>query len=153
MREIFLQGKYNFFLSLECDIFPEANFITNLLAHKKKLISIPYFIGEGAKSEPMIQLVDTDLLIPREIRNISTPELFLSAGKTIRVFNAGLGCTLISRQVIEDIPFRWDKEIYMHDDSFFGEDCYNAGIKWYCDTSMLCRHLNQPWNYFPENKF
>lgn len=153
MRDIFLQGDYNFMLSLECDVFPDANFLTQLLAHKKQIVSLPYFIGDGEKSEPMIQMLDPDMLIPREIRNISSDELFSLAGKTVRVFNAGLGCTLIHRNVIKQIPFRWDKEIFMHDDSFFGEDCYNAGIKWYCDTSMICRHLNKPWNYFPNSKF
>jgi hypothetical protein len=153
MRDAFLMGNYAFFLSLECDVFPQADFITQLLGHKKKIVSLPYFIGEGAGSQPMIQMADPDMLIPRELRNISTEEFALWAGKTIRVFNAGLGCTLILREVIEKIPFRWDKDIFFHDDSFFAEDCYNAGIKWYCDTSMMCRHLNTPWNYFPDAKF
>lgn len=153
MRDIFLQGDYNYFLSLECDVFPEPNFLTHLLACKKKIVSLPYFIGEGEKSEPMIQMVDAHPLIPRETRNISSPELFSWAGKTATVFNAGLGCTLISRKVIEQIPFRWDKNIFFHDDSFFAEDCFNAGIKWYCDTSMICRHLNKPWDHFPDSKF
>ncbi|HQN16665.1 MAG TPA: hypothetical protein PLB59_09705 [Bacteroidales bacterium] len=153
LRDVFLNGKYNMFLSVECDVFPPANFITHLLSHHKKIISLPYFIGEGIQSQPMIQMVDPQMDIPREIRNISEGELFSYAGKTIRVFNAGLGCTLIRRDVVENISFRWDKEIFFHDDSFFAEDCYNSGIKWYCDTSMICRHLNKPWNYFPENKF
>lgn len=153
LRDVFLNGNYNRFMSVECDVFPPANFITHLLSHAKKIISLPYFIGTGDKSEPMIQMVDPDLSIPREMRNISQEELFSFAGKTIRVFNAGLGCTMIRREIIEKIPFRFDKDIFFHDDSFFAEDCYNSGIKWYCDTSMICRHLNNPWNYFPENKF
>lgn len=153
MRDYFLSRDYDKFLSVECDVFPEPNFLIKLLGHKKRIVSLPYFIGEGEKSEPMIQMVDPDLLIPRETRNICSEELFLCSGKLITVFNAGLGCTLISRDVIEKIPFRWDADIHFHDDSFFAEDCFNSGIKWHCDTSTICRHLNKAWNYFPDNKF
>jgi hypothetical protein len=153
LREHFLSKSYNAAISLECDIFPHANFLTELITHKKKLVAFPYFIGEGALSQPMIQMIDQDKTPPHEIRNISTEELFLYAGKTIKVFNPGLGCTLIHRSILEQIEFRVDDDILMHDDSFFAEDCYLEGIPFYCDTSMVCRHLNKPWNYFPENKF
>lgn len=153
LRDYFLRGNYNRLLSLECDLFPEPGFITQLLASRKKVISLPYFIGEGSQSQPMIQMVDADTLFPRDIRNISDQELFCHSGRLIRVFNAGLGCTLISRDIVEDFPFRWDPEIHYHDDSFFGEDLHNAGVPWFCDTSLVCRHLNQPWNYFPTSKF
>lgn len=141
-------------LSLECDVFPsDINFIVNLIAADKPVISHPYFIGMGDQSVPMIQTIDKTTDPPRETRNMNELEFFDIAGKTIRVFNAGLGCTLIRRDVIEKFPFRWDPEIEYHDDSFFADDLYMAGIRWYCDTSSICRHHNIPWNYFPKHKF
>jgi hypothetical protein len=152
-RNYFLDGKYDFFMSLECDVFPPQNFITQLLARRKHICSIPYFIGAGHDSHPMIQSVDPTRTMPRTTRDLTTEELFMISPRVIPVFNAGLGCTLISRKIIERFPFRWDKEIDFHDDSFLGDDLYSAGITWWCDTSIICKHENIPWNYFPKNKF
>lgn len=153
MADYFLSHTYNYMLSLECDLFPHPNFISDLLAHNKKIVSFQYMIGEGDQSSPMITMVDSSPEDPRNTRQISLTEMFQFTGKLMPVFNAGLGCTLIKRQLIEKVPFRWDKENFYHDDSFFAEDLYNKGIKWYCDFTRTIRHLNKPWNYFPESKF
>lgn len=153
LRGYFLQGNYTHFLSLECDIFPHPNFITELLARRKKIVSFPYFIGQGPESGPMLNIVDPFRENPCSTRNISVDEFFTYSGKFIPVFNPGLGCTLIHRSIIRKIPFRWDPVILYHDDSFFAEDIYKAGINWYCDFTHFTRHLNQPWNYFPKNKY
>jgi hypothetical protein len=152
-RNVFLGSKYDFFLSLECDVFPPANFITHLLARRKHIVSLPYFIGDGIQSRPMIQVTDKSPAEPRTTRDLSAEELFMLSGSIFPVFNAGLGCTLISRRIIEQFAFRWDKEIDFHDDSFLADDLYQNHITWWCDASLICRHDNVPWNYFPKNKF
>lgn len=153
LADYFLRRDYTHFLSLECDLFPHENFLTELLAFDKKIISFPYFIGDGSQSEPMLNVVDHSREDPCSTRNITVEEMFGMAGKIIPVFNPGLGCTLIRRSIIEMIDFRWDEDIEYHDDSFFADDLFFRGIKWYCSFTNAIRHLNQPWNYFPEAKF
>ena len=153
LGDYFLSGNWTHFLSLECDLFAHENFITELIALNKKIVSFPYLIGEGCLSEPMLNVVDRSREEPCSTRNITMEEMFQLAGTVAPVFNPGLGCTLIKRSLIEMIPFRWDSEIMYHDDSFFAEDLFKRSIKWYCSFTNQIRHLNQPWNYFPESKF
>ena len=153
LADYFLDRSYDRMLSLECDLFPHEHFLTELIAHNKKIVSFPYFIGQGDQSNPMLNVVDSSHEAPVSTRNITEIEMFHYAGKVIPVFNPGLGCTLIKRSIINKFTFRWHPDIYYHDDSFFAEDVYNANIPWYCDFTKFIRHLNQPWNYFPENKF
>ena len=153
-REAFLNSnRWNYLLSLECDIFPHEHFLSELIAHRKKLISFPYFIGTADQSTPMINVLDTDESQPFNTRQLSTQEFFLASGRLVPVFNAGLGCTLIHKSIVAKIPFRWDPENHLHDDSFFAEDLYRKNIAWYCDFTSITRHLNIPWNYFPNHKF
>ncbi|MCY2924466.1 MAG: hypothetical protein NT031_03355 [Planctomycetota bacterium] len=151
--DTFLQKDYTHFLSLECDIFPHSNFLSTLIAHNKQVIGMPYFIGDKVDSFPMIQILDKIKTYPIETKNISLDEMFLNTGALMKVFNAGLGCTLIKRNVLENIKFRFDNDINLHDDSFFAEDIYLKGISYWLETEHLLRHLNKPWNYFPKNKF
>ena len=153
LRDYFLRGEWNYMLDLECDIFAHPNFLTELIGHKKKIVSFPYMIGAASQTTPMLNMVDTSHDSPCDSRNVSMEEMFLMAGKVVPVFNPGLGCTLIHRSIIENFQFRWDEEIMFHDDSFFAEDIYKAGIDWYCDFTHFLRHLNEPWNYFPQGKF
>lgn len=154
LRDYFLNHQFDWFFSLECDVFADPNVLTNLLSHRRDIVSHPYFIGAGAQSTPMVQLLEPDPVPPLETRNVTTDEFFFLADDSLmRVFNAGLGCTLIHKNVLRTIRFRWSPDITFHDDSFFAEDCLVNGYSWFLDTSQMCRHYNTPWNFFSKNKY
>jgi hypothetical protein len=64
-------------------------------------------------------------------------------GKTIEVAGVGMGCTLISRDVLEKLAFRVDEtHPSVHNDWVFAYDCQQKGITQKCDTSVVCGHIS-----------
>jgi len=62
-------------------------------------------------------------------------------GKPFETFGAGLGCTLIRRNVLEAIEFRTHPEHKVADDWLFAEDCRNAGYKQAHHFGVLAGHI------------
>jgi hypothetical protein len=146
LRGFFLEHNYDYWLSLECDLFPPICTIFYLLSFKKKMVGFPYFIGEGEASPLMVQQFE-EFGETREAQNMPMEQSCLFIDGTLKqVFSIGLGCMMMSREVVEKIPFRTNPDVRIHDDSFFAEDCQNMGIKIYCDTSVIPIHINQAWN-------
>jgi len=69
-------------------------------------------------------------------------------GNIKKVSHVGLGCVLIKKNVLKKIPFRFEKGIGIHPDSFFAEDCFKNKISIYADTSVICKHENQAWGIY-----
>jgi len=148
IRNYFLQCEYTHLFSLECDVFPPKNTLSYLLALNKDLVGFTYFLGAGENSPLMIQEFEETGDI-RETQNLSLPgSIHFIDGTIKKVFSIGMGCLLISRRVLEKIPFRTDPQVRIHDDSFFAEDCKNKGFQIYCDTSVIPNHKNIPWNLY-----
>jgi len=147
-RDYFLQGEYDYFFSLECDIFPPPDILGKLFLHNLPIVNACYFIGLGKLSSPCFMLFDVIEEI-NFVRFYMAP--FLQAmnlfnGKLVQMGGAGLGCTLISRPVIEAIPFRIIKNQVGHDDAFFFQDLWFHAIDNFADTSIICKHINSDWN-------
>ena len=64
-------------------------------------------------------------------------------GKVIDVAGVGMGCTLISREVLEKLEFRTD-ELHpsVHNDWVFAYDLQHNGFKQKCDTTVVCGHIS-----------
>lgn len=138
LREKFLEGDYDYLLSLEQDIIPPADVIQNLLSSKKDIIAGHYIVpmkidGKlGAVSTVLIKNKDKLITLPRE----------LSETKEIMEIEAcGLGILLISRKVLENVKFRTEKESKAWDDMFFSKDAKKEGFKIFLDPTIKCKHL------------
>ena len=144
IRDYFLRGKYDYLLHLESDIIPPNDVIERLMIHNLPIVSATYFIEEGYRSHLMIQSMENFGDI-REVANIKDgADLNMVDGKLHEVFAHGLGCCLIRRDVLEQIPFRWSGgDIFP--DTYFAYDCDDYGFKKFIDTSILCKHLNESW--------
>jgi len=147
LRDYFLAGDYDFWIILEVDQFPPRNFIEKLLTAKKDIISIPYFYGYGKASEPLLYYFYRDKKgVFHRNEKIDLPmALQFMDGSIKQVYAAGIGCIMISRDIVEKIKFRIDPDIEGFSDTPFYIDLYNNRINNYIDTSVISRHYNSDW--------
>jgi hypothetical protein len=140
-REIFLRGDWTHMLTLEDDIVPPADAISKLLAcdapvayslycwrrvgHPWSLYRI-LFEDSGAS-----WIKDRPLEAERLARN----------GEVRDVMGLGLGCTLIRRDVLEQIAFRQPATGRAACDWYFALDVGKAGIQQVGHFGVACGHI------------
>jgi len=151
IREEAIKRNCDYFLSLECDVFPPYNIIEQLLSANKDVIGAMYHINHDENSHLMLQLpMDISNTI---MNNLSTSfDIMFVDGNTKRVFACGLGCCLISKRVFGNMPFRYQKNTDAHHDTLFFSDLFYKKIPVYSDTSIICKHLNQKWDAIKRQK-
>ena len=153
LRKKAIDENFDYFLSLEQDVVPPKDVIERLLANEKKVCSGLYFnmySTIGPNNEPFTELrpvfstwIDETQKEIRIVRNIGFQAVFPS--RLMPICSGGVGCVLISREVLEKILFRTEAEFKTFDDVFFYEDCYNKGIDVFLDSGVLCLHHYKAW--------
>jgi len=149
LRSAFLRSGADVFLHLESDIIPPVDIIERLLATRKRVVGAPYFIGEGAESYLVVQDIEkfgVEMKLTKRMDDGT--DMMLIDGKLKKVHTIGLGCIMISKDVLKKVPFRWEKGIDAHPDSFFSHDLHMLDIPIWCDTSIICEHNNTAWTEF-----
>jgi hypothetical protein len=63
----------------------------------------------------------------------------------VEVGAVGVGCLLISAEVLQKIRFRYDPEKEAYDDMYFSEDAEKLGHKLYVDGDTIATHLHKDW--------
>jgi hypothetical protein len=145
-REYALTNSFDYILHLESDIFPETDIIESLMFHKKDVVGANYYIDEGAFRRLMIQTnVDVGFNYITSLSLDAKQDLDFMNGELKKVAAIGLGCVLISKNVLKKIKFRYEKGVFKHPDSYFSEDCLRFGIDIYSDTQKICAHENELW--------
>jgi len=149
----FLSGDYDYFFSLECDIFPPPDIIEKLLLHDLDVVGTTFWTDHKYNTRLQLQgnyLFKTDFknkIKEYKSRALTFEESQLFMDGTVKpVYGAGLGCVLIKRNVIEEITFHVDQEEVGFADSFFHKDIWKNGVIFYIDTSIIPKHLNSNWN-------
>ncbi len=150
-REYAIKYNYEWMLHLETDVFPPEDIIERLLSHKKSVCGATYHIQHG---------LDRTLLVQQEFeyskgdgrwqvrtRDANSAALFMD-GSLKRVYNIGLGCLLIHKNVFKNFHFRSIKGMDLHPDSFFAKDLFEQRIPIYVDTSIICEHRNSDWGTY-----
>jgi len=149
IRDVILNEGYDYWFSLESDIFPQqTDVIERLMAHALPIVSAPYFIGQGKESELLIGYLVKSFVAKNAAFGIVLPMKysFLLMDSTVKEVNqCGIGCSLIKREILENTPFRFEKGEVAHADSFFYTDLFYQGIPAYLDTSIRVFHENQDW--------
>lgn len=153
IRNYAIKKHFDVWLSIECDLFPTIKHIDSMLNFLDEqttlsIIGFPYFIDTGKHSVLMLQEPE-----PREfgeksiVKNFTQNQSFLFINGNIRrAFAIGLGCTLIPIEVLKKIKFRYRVDEAVHADCYFYQDCYNAQISVFCDTSDIIIHKNKNWH-------
>ncbi len=151
-RRKFLESDCDYFLSLECDVIPPLDCIEIMLAHKKPVVSLPYFTGEGADSF----IVGADVeQYGNEITNqhvTNKLSYWRTTGQLEQVGQPGIGIMLAKRHVIETHHFKTIKGAECHADTNFFFDLARDGIKVFSDTAHIVTHRNQPWEAISDFK-
>lgn len=152
LRDKVLNEGYDYFFSLESDIIPEEDIIERLLSHNKKIVSAYY--GKGR----MLVVQDNET---KEIKRvvIEMPVVYLQDGEMLRravpneilgkglvkVGAFGVGCMLVSNEVLKKIKFRIEKGKNAFDDLFFCGDAKMAGYDLFLESELRVRHLHKTW--------
>ena len=139
LRQRFLEGNYDYFLSLEQDIIPPKDIIKKLLLHKKDIIAGHYIVPKVINGKQIA--VSTVLIRNSNGKLITLPRELSEQKELIKIEACGLGCVLISRKVLEKIKFRYEKEKPAYDDMWFSKDAKEAGFEMFLDPTVKCRHL------------
>ncbi len=153
-RKIALEEGYDFLLHLETDMFPEPDIIDKLLLCRKKVVSALYSINNGAQREYCVRFADyNDQMNSLIIYNYAF-DIVLAGKGLMKCFNAGLGCTLIHRSVLNQFQFRYENENTenarysdSHPDTWFAYDLFSADIPIYVDTNTFVEHRNANYHY------
>ena len=149
-RQYAIDNNFDYFFSLEEDIFTHRNIIELLLRHNKKVCGGAYFIGEGRSSHLLAENIHTYKYTHQGkpythdyIYTMPAVESFLHhTGQLRPSYGHGLGCLLIHKHVFTLIPFRVSQTEKAPDDHFFNQDMHHAGIQNYLDTSIQIIHHN-----------
>lgn len=133
------RGEYIFFV--DDDVLPPPNAIVKLYEHKKDFITGLYF----ARQRPHYPQIHT---LTKDDERRCDSVIDYPKDKLIEVDACAAGCMLIKRKVFEKLKqpyFHYipatETEPKMGEDFFFCKKLREAGIKIYCDTSVICRHI------------
>lgn len=142
-----LSEGYTHFLSLESDIIPHNDFLEYLLAWRKPVIGLPYFIGQSVLSY-LLQFDYKTFAMEKSVFPMSPMKSFHEfKGKPKKALQIGIGCLLIRRDVLIRLRFKLDPRYpQFHLDTTIHLQLQEMGVPVYLAQNYIPTHLNQSWN-------
>ena len=144
IRDCVLENKFDYLLSLECDLLPNRDvgyhMLERLEDNKVDACAVPYLINKKrgiccitkkiviANNKTFPAVMQLPGYIDGEIKEIEN--------------GAGIGCVMIKRKVLEKIKFRSGRD---HADTYFWHDFHQEKFKGIIDTSQFVIHRNEEW--------
>lgn len=132
-----------FAFSLETDVFPQLDIIEQLMVHKKRVIGAMFDIDYGKRRRLCAQR--RYFIDEKEYRYatfLKNEEIAAIDGTVKKFADFGLGCVLMDANILKRIKFRSDKVTNAAPDTFFHADLYQANIRTWLHTGIVCRHEN-----------
>lgn len=181
LRDLFLNGDYDYFFSVDQDVVVNGNIVENLIKDNKNIVcGICYnnkvIEGKTVQFPVIYRKYNSDIqeyMInnKEKVRQLN-PELFFSLEKynwnfewvhkiltpediqgkgLIEIDYCGNACVMIKKEVLEKVKFRFEGEFF--DDVLFCKDAAMLGYKIYADCSLKCKHIldNRPWKWQKTN--
>ena len=152
LRELFLQGDYDYLMIIESDLIPPKDIIQRLLSHQKDVVGCMYNIGlMNSKTVPPRPCLFTLNKETMRTENIPPEEGFFFFGNgLVKVHGCGLGTTLVRKNILEQFKFWYylgdeDDKTPKHSDVLFYMDLYNNRRDVFVDTDIFIPHYNQDW--------
>ena len=156
IRNYFLNGDYDYLLMLESDVFAGECIIENLVSYadvyKASIVTATY---EIRKDEDVLCLTSTsdrravrsEKILTREhgyniMGQGTLPLRHLLVDPDARITATGIGCTLFSRNVLEQVEFRVDLKLNPNafSDTFIFTDAIKLGHKILINSNLICTH-------------
>jgi len=145
-RKVFLDSDCDYWLVLECDIFPPLDVIQHLLGLNKDVVALPYMTGEG--EQQFIINTEIEPHFGDLIRHVAGWEGYIKHnGKLSKNDFVGWGCTLLRRNIVEDNVFYISNRQKVHADTFFYLNLNDDGVDVFRDNNIICTHKNMSWKY------
>jgi GT2 family glycosyltransferase len=136
LRQKAITEQYTHLLSLESDIILRNDSIEYLLAFRKPVIGLPYFIGHSFMS----YLLQFDFEIVGSEQQMHPMSMIKS------FHQIGLGCLLIRRDVLLRTNFKIDPRYpQYHADSSYHLQLQEMNIPVYLAQEYILTHLNKSW--------
>ena len=177
IRQFFLKGDYSNLFFLDDDIFLPENSIQKLLSRDKDCVGFYVHIYNKENHKPCILKSGgfelhkaLDLFTFEEIdfykdfvkkfkeNKLNEKEKllldFLIKDKwkpdLLPVYAVGIGCLMIKRKVLEEVPFRTHPSFIWGEDMWFYNEANDKKFEFWVDTSVKGDHRNTNWNMIME---
>lgn len=146
IRGIFLKQNYDALFFVDSDIILQQNALLQLLASQKDIVMGVYLhntlINDAQHILPVVYVFhDKEKGLLRQLRQDE-----VIGGRLIKAAAGGMGCVLISREVLEKTPafHTLSKNSTGGEDAAFYKDASTAGFQILCDTRVKCLHMPYP---------
>lgn len=138
-RDFVLRNDYDYLLTVESDMVIPPDALSKLLEVNTDVAYGLYCFKNTSTWSAWTELTMDH---GRSIRK--DPAAARAAfGKVIEVAGLGMGCTLISRKVLEALPFRIDEaHPTVHNDWVFAWDLQQHGFEQKCHLGVVCGHIS-----------
>lgn len=147
-REMFLRGDYDAMLVIESDMVPPPDVLDRLSACRADVAYGVYRFRQIDKVNLLERYpvnAETGALTPIVGSSLSDREHLLrrlARDGRIACAGSGLGCVLIRRRVLEQIPFRHPRSPIVYCDVPWTEDVYTAGFSQVA-AMIVCGHVTE----------
>ena len=151
-RRVVLDCGYQYWFCVDADTIIPKHSLKQLISHKKPVCGMlqkhgwldhtaPCVMKEGRLTIGASSFLERwDFYTWDEIKRLKKQGVTL-----LRCFYCGISPTLISREVLEQVAFRYDGVMLGEDIRFF-LDLKQKGIPCYCDLSLEAEHRNTGWD-------
>lgn len=138
-----LEGGYDYLLTVESDMIIPPDTIGKLLDCGADVAYGLYVFRHGRRTWSAY----TEVAVKSGVSLSQTPsEAKALWGKVVDVAGVGLGCTLISRKVLEEIPFRLGENHKSANDWQLALDLQEGGYTQRAHLGVVCGHQTAtPW--------
>jgi hypothetical protein len=153
LRDIFLEGKYDFFFGLDTDEFLPSEALKRLVEHDKDIVGYPSPIW---KTKPGV--FKDGGYVPCDnggfkLNNYTWEELFdrILKEKTqlLKVHSVSIGACLYKRKVFEKVFWRFSEHPPFPEDMILFIEMEKAGFESYVDMGIIPLHLPVGWKDVP----
>lgn len=156
IKDYFLNGNYDYLMMIESDIFTGNCVIEKLVSYADvygaSAVTATYEIMKSQPTLCLTSTVDSRLVRSEKILERSNGYEFMGQGcielgklmhdPDAKITATGIGCTLFSREALEDVEFRVDLELNKNafSDTFIYTDLAKKGHRILIDSNMICEH-------------
>lgn len=163
IRDKFLESNCDVLMMLESDVFINKDIIQWAMSHNTDVytVSYPIKVNRYKTPSPCIQYfhllrhkdikrsLSQTLMLPPHIHfeAVCKPIIDFRISDRMTLTHTGLGCTFISKAVVNAIPFRIDENNdratggHTFSDTFFYTDCLIKKVEVLLENRMICKHI------------
>ena len=149
-QEFLKHPDYTHFLMVDSDMIFPPDTLPILLSRNELVVAGAYLgalesaASEGHKCDvvPIVSLKDPN--DDTKCRPLRIVDLFILPNP-IRIFITGFGVLLLTRYVIEKVPFPYDFKLQKGEDILFFNELDRLGIPVIMDTRIKCAHMKYPF--------